>query len=49
MEHVKTRLELLDRLIKSEDIIRKHPEDVTDEYKALTAQLRAILEPDLFD
>ena len=48
-EHAKRRLELLDCLIKSEDNIRKHPEDVTDEYKALTAQLRAILEPDLFD
>lgn len=48
-EHDKRRLELLDCLIKSEDSIRKYPEDVTDEYKALTAQLRAILEPDLFD
>src|SRR5258708_4698091 len=35
LEHVKTQLDCMEQLLKSEDILRKFPEDVTDEYKAL--------------
>ncbi len=34
------------RVLKSEEIIRKFPEDVTDEYKALTSYLRSKIDPD---
>jgi hypothetical protein len=46
LEYVKEQLEHLERLIKSEDIIRQFPEDVTDEYKASTRTLRSMIDPD---
>jgi hypothetical protein len=46
LEHVKRQLEYLEQLMKSEDIVRKFPEDVTDEYKLLTRNLRSIIERD---
>jgi len=36
----------MQQLLKSEDILRKFPEDVTDEYKAMTRNLRAAMDPD---
>ena len=32
--------------MKSEEIVRKHPEDVTDEYMAMIRNLRATMDPD---
>ena len=46
LEHVKQQLDYLEQLLQSEDIVRKFPEDVTDEYKALTRNLRAAIDPD---
>jgi hypothetical protein len=46
LEYVKEQLENLERLRESEDIIRKFPEDVTDEYKALARYLRSVIDPD---
>jgi hypothetical protein len=37
--------ELVLQVMKSEDIVRKHPEDVTDQYKMLTRSLRAAIDP----
>jgi hypothetical protein len=45
-EYVKEQLEHLKQLMESEDIVRKFPEDVTDEYKDLTKRLRSIIDPD---
>jgi ADP-dependent phosphofructokinase/glucokinase len=44
-EYEKQQQECVLRLLKSEDIIRKFPEDVTDEYKALTKHLRSMIDP----
>ena len=33
------------QLLKSEDILRKYPEDVTEEYKAATRNLRSMIDP----
>jgi hypothetical protein len=44
-EHEKRQAESVLTLLKSEDIIRKFPEDVTDEYKALTKHLRSMIDP----
>jgi ADP-dependent phosphofructokinase/glucokinase len=44
-EHEKQQQECVLQLLKSEDIIRKFPEDVTDEYKALTKNLRSMIDP----
>jgi Family of unknown function (DUF5681) len=46
MEYVKEQLDHLEQLLKSEDIVRKFPEDVTDEYKALTRHMRSLIDPD---
>ena len=46
LEHVKGQLDSLEQLLKSEGIVRKFPEDVTDEYKALTRNLRLAIDPD---
>jgi len=46
LDYVKRQLESLEQLIKSEDIVRKFPEDVTDKYKALTRNLRSVIDPD---
>ena len=46
LDHVKTQLDCLEQLLMSEDIVRKFPEDVTDEYMAATKKLRAAIEPD---
>jgi hypothetical protein len=46
MEYVKEQLDHLEQLLKSEDIVRKFPEDVTDEYKALTRNMRGAIDPD---
>jgi hypothetical protein len=45
-DYVKEQLEYFRQLMKSEDILRKFPEDVTDEYKAMTRNLRAAIDPD---
>ncbi len=44
-EYESQQRELILQVMKSEDIIRKFPEDVTDEYKALTRNLRAAIDP----
>lgn len=46
LEHVKEQLEYLEQLLESEDIVRKFPEDVTDDYKAAARDLRAAIDPD---
>jgi hypothetical protein len=43
---VKERIEYVQQLLESEDIIRKFPEDVTDDYKAAARDLRAAIDPD---
>ena len=44
-DHLKTQLDFIEQLLKSEDIVRKFPDDVTDEYMALTRNLRAAIDP----
>jgi len=46
LDQLQTQLESIERLLKSEEIVRKFPEDVTDEYKALTRNLRSSIDPD---
>jgi hypothetical protein len=46
LDHLKTQLDYLQQLLKSEEIVRKFPEDVTDQYKALTRNLRSVIDPD---
>ncbi len=46
LDYVKTQLDCIEQLLKSEDIVRKFPEDVTDEYMAATKKLRAAIDPD---
>jgi hypothetical protein len=46
LDHLKTQLDSLQQLLKSEEIVRKFPEDVTDVYKALTRNLRSVIDPD---
>jgi Family of unknown function (DUF5681) len=46
LDYVKTQIDHLEQLLKSEDIVRKFPEDVTDEYKALTRNMRGLIDPD---
>ena len=46
LEHVKEQLEYVQQLLKSEDIIRKFPEDITDDYKAAARDLRSAIDPD---
>jgi Family of unknown function (DUF5681) len=46
LDHVKSQLDCIEQLLKSEDIVRKFPEDVTDHYMALTKRLRATIDPD---
>jgi hypothetical protein len=45
-EYVKEQLEYARQVMKSEEIVRKHPEDVTDEYMAMIRNLRATMDPD---
>ena len=45
-DYVKEQREYFRQLLKSEDIVRKHPEDVTDEYKAAVRNLRLAMDPD---
>jgi Family of unknown function (DUF5681) len=44
--YVKEQLQYHRQILKSEEIIRKHPEDVTDEYKAAVRNLRLTIDPD---
>ena len=46
LDYVKTQLDCVEQLLKSEDIVRKFPEDVTDEYMAATKKLRTAIDPD---
>jgi hypothetical protein len=46
LDYVKTQLDCIEQLLKSEDTVRKFPEDVTDEYMAATKKLRAAIDPD---
>jgi hypothetical protein len=46
LDYVRTQLDYVEQLLKSEDIVRKFPEDVTDEYKALTRNMRSVIDPD---
>jgi hypothetical protein len=46
LEYVKEQRDCLQQLLKSEEIVRKFPEDVTDEYKAATRNLRSLIDPD---
>jgi hypothetical protein len=46
LEYVKNQLDCLEQLMKSEDVERKFPEDVTEEYKAATRRLRSLIDPD---
>jgi Family of unknown function (DUF5681) len=46
LDHVKSQLDCIEQLLKSEDIVRKFPEDVTDDYKAMTRRLRSAIDPD---
>jgi hypothetical protein len=46
MEYVKEQLAYVGQLLESEEIERKFPEDVTDEYKAMLRALRAAIDPD---
>jgi Family of unknown function (DUF5681) len=46
LDYLKEQLNYMQQLLKSEDILRKFPEDVTDEYKAMTRNLRAAMDPD---
>jgi hypothetical protein len=45
LEYDKEQREYVERLLKSEGIIRKFPEDVTDDYKAMTRMLRSLIDP----
>src|SRR6266403_4445576 len=44
-EYVEEQRAYLVQLLKSEDIVRKFPEDVTEEYKAATRNLRSAMDP----
>lgn len=46
LDHVKKQLDSMEQLLKSEAIVRNFPEDVTDQYMALTRNLRAAIDPD---
>jgi len=46
LESVKEELGQLECLLKSEDIMRKFPEDVTEEFLALCRRLRLTIDPD---
>jgi hypothetical protein len=45
LEYDREQREYVVQLLKSEDIIRKFPEDVTDDYKAMTKMLRSTIDP----
>jgi hypothetical protein len=45
VEYDKEQRQYVQQLLKSEDIIRKFPEDVTDDYKAMTKMLRSTIDP----
>ncbi len=45
VEYENLQREFVERLMKSEERVRKFPEDVTDQYKALTKSLRSIIDP----
>ena len=46
LDYVKQQLEMMQQLLKSEDIVRKFPENVTDDYMAHTRNLRSAIDPD---
>jgi hypothetical protein len=46
LEYVNTQRACMEQLRKSEEIVRKYPEDVTDDYKLMTRRLRALTDPD---
>jgi hypothetical protein len=46
LEYIREQLSLVETLLKSEDIERKFPEDVTEEFMALTRGLRLSIDPD---
>lgn len=46
LEYVKEQLEYFQQLLKSEEIVRKFPEDVTEGYLAATKSLRSSIDPD---
>jgi hypothetical protein len=46
LDYVRTQIDRMEQLLKSENIVRKFPEDVTDEYKALTRNMRSVIDPD---
>jgi Family of unknown function (DUF5681) len=46
LEYVKQQHDCMEQLLKSEAIVRKFPEDVTDDYKLMTRRLRALTDPD---
>jgi hypothetical protein len=46
LEYVTRQREFVKQLVKSEDIVRNFPEDVTDEYMSMTRNLRAVIDPD---
>src|SRR6202790_3962467 len=45
VEYDKEQRQYVQQLLKAEDIIRKFPEDVTDDYKAMTKMLRSTIDP----
>lgn len=45
-DYAKRQLDSMEQLLKSEAIVRMFPEDVTDQYMALTRNLRAAMDPD---
>jgi hypothetical protein len=46
LQYVNTQRACMEQLHKSEEIVRKYPEDVTDDYKLMTRRLRALTDPD---
>jgi hypothetical protein len=46
LQYVNTQRACMEQLHQSEEIVRKYPEDVTDDYKLMTRRLRALTDPD---
>jgi hypothetical protein len=46
VEYQNEQLGAVEQLMQSEKFMREHPEDVTDEYKALIGMLRRSIDPD---
>ena len=45
-DYLNEQLACVEQLMKCEEVLRKHPEDVTDDFKALTRMLRSAIDPD---